>query len=111
MLKKLGLSIAAAVACLAAPAGAQEFPNDGQIIIKNQSGFTVGVSTQDSDFFFVVPPKRKARLRNVSRTQEVLVDFDGDNDGLVDATYGVQLLGGKKATHTIGDFGLLGILN
>lgn len=102
------VAVAALVVSLPRPAGAG-FPDDGKIILKNKSSFTLNISRTEDEFFLEVAPGRTFKLTNVNRYEGVPIDFDVDNDTNVDTTYVFDLDGNKVAKFTIGDLGILSL--
>jgi hypothetical protein len=107
----MGVAIVAFVVAMTAPAGAGSFPNDGKIYLKNQSDLTIGISFSDASYWVAIGPRERFYGYNINRYEDVGYDFDVDLDGYVDTTYTINLQGAKKRTHTIGNFGLISIVN
>jgi hypothetical protein len=103
------LAVAAVVVSLAVPAGSAAYPDDGKVLIKNRTRFTLGISRTTDSFLFVVPPGKTFKAADVNRFNDLSIDFDADNDNSVDTTYQFNLSGSKTGKYTVGDVGIFSI--
>lgn len=110
MLKSLVAAVVGLAAVLAPAQGAST--TNGKFILKNYSSAEVVIGNLGVDNDVVVAPYRgKATFRGMEKFTTYEFGIDADGDFVADRTFTVNLNGTSKATVTVGDFGLAGLLS
>ncbi len=104
------VAVVALVVSLATPAGAlAPASTTGKFIIKNRSRSTIHVSPSYDPEFYTLAPNGTLVIRGAGLYDNIDLDFDGDGDSVIDATYGVTLNGAHVGKFAVGDFGIFSI--
>lgn len=111
MLRRTLLSVVVGLGALAGTASAAGTPT-GKILFRNYSSQTVTVGSAGVDNDLVMVPRRgRALFRGAELFADYAFGIDATGDGIAERAFTVNLNGNRKATVTVGDFGLAGLLD